>query len=64
MSQAVFADVVATLAELRNNPKAIIESAQGMPLAVTENDEPIFYCIPAQAWEDLVQMFEFISAER
>jgi antitoxin StbD len=64
MSYKIFADVVATLAELRTNPKDIIESSQGMPLAVMENNEPVFYCIPVQAWEDLVQIFEYLSADK
>ncbi len=63
MSYNNFSEATATLSELRNNPMALVNSTEGMPLAILENSEPVFYCIPVQAWEDLVQIFEYLSRD-
>jgi len=39
------------ICELKANPNAIINAAEGMPVAVLKRNKPVAYLLPAEAWE-------------
>jgi antitoxin StbD len=51
MMQSILADRSVGILELKVNPNAVIEGANGRPVAILNRNKPIAYLIPAAAWE-------------
>ena len=51
MTSQIFANVAASISELKANPMKVVASGLGMPIAVLNRNEPAFYCVPAKAFE-------------
>ena len=58
MPTTILAETAASLAELKNNPLATVASGDGFPVAILDHNEPAFYCIPAKAYELLLDKIE------
>ncbi|WP_290925153.1 plasmid stabilization protein [Halodesulfovibrio sp.] len=48
----------ATITELQNSPLKTVQKGNGSPVAILENGETVFYCVPAKAWEALMEQLE------
>ncbi len=58
MTNLVLADVVASVTELKKNPMATVAAGEGFPVAILNRNAPAFYCIPAQAYQALLEKIE------
>ena len=58
MTTRILADVTATITELKANPMKVTTSASGEPVAVLNRNEPAFYCVPAAAYEAMMDRLE------
>ncbi|MCU8508406.1 type II toxin-antitoxin system Phd/YefM family antitoxin [Vibrio vulnificus] len=58
MTAKVFADVTASITELKANPMKVANSAYGEPVAVLNRNEPAFYCVPAEAYERMIDRLD------
>lgn len=58
MINQILADATTSISELKKNPMAVVESAEGFPLAVLNRNKPAFYCVPAAAYEALMDRLE------
>jgi antitoxin StbD len=61
MPTTILAETAASLSELKNDPMAIVASDDGFPVAILDHNEPAFYCIPAKAYEVLMDKLEDIE---
>ncbi len=61
MVQTVLADVTTSISELKKNPMAVVEQGKGFPVAVLNRNRPAFYCVPAEAYELLMDKLEDIE---
>ena len=52
--QDILADSSVSVTELKKNPMAAVEAGEGFPVVVLNHNKPVFYCIPAQAYENLM----------
>ena len=50
-----------SISDLKKNPTAAIEAAEGFPVAILNRNTPSAYLIPAKAWEELVDRLEDIE---
>ncbi|MEN9464530.1 MAG: hypothetical protein RL217_711 [Pseudomonadota bacterium] len=57
----ILADNATSISELKKNPMAVLAQAGGMPVAVLNRNQPAFYCIPAKAYERLMEKLEDIE---
>ncbi|NOI88243.1 type II toxin-antitoxin system prevent-host-death family antitoxin [Vibrio sp. 99K-1] len=57
----ILADNATSITELKKNPMAVIEQADGFPVAVLNRNQPAFYCVPADAYELLMDKLEDIE---
>jgi len=57
----IFADISAGISELKKNPMAVIEQGEGFPIAILNRNEPVFYAVPAKAYELLMDKLEDIE---
>ncbi|MBP6718411.1 MAG: type II toxin-antitoxin system Phd/YefM family antitoxin [Rhodoferax sp.] len=58
MSNLILADTTASVSELKKNPMATVLSGEGFPVAILNRNEPVFYCVPAKAYEALIDKLE------
>ena len=58
MTARIHADVAASITELKANPMKVVGSGYGEPVAVLNRNEPAFYCVPAEAYELLMDRLE------
>ena len=58
MAHQIFAAVSASVSELKKNPMGTVSAGEGFPVAILNRNEPAFYCIPAKAYEALLERLE------
>ncbi|OGR23069.1 MAG: antitoxin [Desulfobacterales bacterium RIFOXYA12_FULL_46_15] len=58
MTHPILADVSAGISELKKNPMAVVRQGDGAPVAILNRNEPVFYAIPAKAFELLMDKLE------
>ncbi|OBU35994.1 type II toxin-antitoxin system Phd/YefM family antitoxin [Photobacterium phosphoreum] len=58
MTTRILADVAASITEFKANPMKVASSAYGEAVAVLNRNEPAFYCVPAEAYERLMDRVE------
>ena len=54
----ILADVSAGISELKKNPMVVVEQGDGAPVAIIDRNEPVFYAVPAAAYELLMDKLE------
>ena len=57
----VLADVSAGISELKKNPMSVVEQGEGAPVAILNRNEPVFYAVPAAAYEAMLDKLEDIE---
>ncbi len=61
MTHVILSDVTTSISELKKNPMAVVEQGEGFPVAVLNRNQPAFYCVPAEAYELLMDKLEDIE---
>jgi antitoxin StbD len=58
MTHKVLAETTASVSELKRNPMGTVAAGEGFPVAILNRNEPAFYCVPAKAFEALLDRLE------
>jgi len=58
MAHTIMASTTASISELKKNPMATVAAGEGFPVAILNRNEPTFYCVPAKAYEALMDKLE------
>jgi antitoxin StbD len=58
MPHLILADTSASVSELKKNPMGTVAAGGGFPVAILNRNEPAFYCVPAKAYEALMDRIE------
>ena len=58
MTNRVLAETTASVSELKRNPMGTVAAGEGLPVAILNRNEPAFYCVPAAAYEALMERIE------
>ncbi|MFC0349663.1 type II toxin-antitoxin system Phd/YefM family antitoxin [Undibacterium danionis] len=58
MPHLILAETSASVSELKKNPMGTVAAGEGMPVAILNRNEPAFYCVPAKAYEALMDRIE------
>ena len=61
MPHSIFAEVTASVSELKRNPMGIVAAGDGFPVAILNHNEPAFYCVPAKAFEEMLDRLDDIE---
>ncbi|MGH8593820.1 MAG: type II toxin-antitoxin system Phd/YefM family antitoxin [Gammaproteobacteria bacterium] len=59
--KVVYADASVSITELKKNPSAVIEQAEGFPVAILNHNKPAAYLVPAAAFEALLDKLEDVE---
>lgn len=58
MVHVILAETTASVSELKKNPMGTVAAGEGFPVAILNRNEPAFYCVPAKAWEALMDRLD------
>jgi antitoxin StbD len=58
MTNIILSDMSASITSFKKNPMLTVAAGKGLPVLILRNNKPVFYCIPAQAYEALMDYVE------
>jgi antitoxin StbD len=58
MSHHILTEITASVSELKRNPMGTVAAGEGFPVAILNRNAPAFYCVPASAYEALMDRIE------
>ena len=64
MANRVLTEIAVSISEHKKNPMATVAAGDGMAVAVLNRNEPAFYCVPAKAYEQLMDLVEDLELDR
>lgn len=56
--ESILANCSVSISELKKNPSALIEEAEGEPIAILNHNRPTAYLIPAGTYESMLEKLE------
>lgn len=56
MPHQTLTDAAASIAKLKANPMKVVASGEGLPIAILDDNTPVFYCIPVQTYTALLEL--------
>ena len=61
MAHHILVETTASVSELKKNPMGTVAAGEGAPVAILNRNAPAFYCVPAKAYEALMDRLEDIE---
>ena len=61
MSNLILVETTASVSELKKNPMGTVAAGDGFPVAILNRNATAFYCVPAKAFEALMNKIEDIE---
>ncbi len=58
MTHLILSETAASVSELKKNPMGTVAAGDGFAVAILNRNEPAFYCVPAKAYEALMERLE------
>ena len=58
MASLILAEMTASVSELKRNTMGTVAAGEGFPVAILNRNEPAFYCVPAKAFEAMMERLE------
>ena len=58
MVNQIFAHYTASISDLKKQPMAVMNATNGEALAVLNHNEPVFYCIPKELYEKMLDSID------
>ncbi|TWH63835.1 antitoxin StbD [Azomonas agilis] len=56
--QQLLANYSASISELKKNPTALLNEADGAPIAILNHNKPTAYLVPADTYEQLLELLD------
>ena len=60
----IYAELTASISDMKRNPQALIDSAHGETIALLNRNKPTAYIVPAKTYEMLMDLAEDIELGR
>ena len=58
MTFSMLTETAASISELKANRMKVVVSADGMPIAILNRNQPAFYCVPAKAYQAMMELID------
>ncbi|WP_427004029.1 type II toxin-antitoxin system Phd/YefM family antitoxin [Pantoea eucrina] len=58
MPHIILSDTSASVSELKKNPMATVNAGEGYPVAILNRNQPAFYCVPAELYEQILDALD------
>lgn len=62
--ELLYTNASVSISELKKNPTAVIDEADGFPVAVLNHNKPAAYLVPAAAFEAMMERLDDIELAR
>lgn len=62
--ELLYTNASVSISELKKNPSAVIEAADGFPVAVLNHNKPAAYLVPAAAFEAMMERLDDMELAR
>lgn len=56
--EQIYATFSASISELKKNPTALLNKADGQPIAMLNHNKPVAYVVPAELYEKMLEIIE------
>ncbi|MCP1121261.1 type II toxin-antitoxin system Phd/YefM family antitoxin [Robbsia andropogonis] len=64
MVHTILSQTTASVSELKRNPMGTVAAGEGFAVAILNHNEPAFYCVPAPAYEAMLEMLDDIALNK
>jgi antitoxin StbD len=64
MAHRVLTEIAVSITDHKKKPMATVAAGKGMAVAVLNHNEPPFYCVPAKAYEELMDLVDDLELDR
>ena len=54
----ILTELSAGISELKKNPMAVVAQGEGAPVAILNRNKPAFYAVPADVYEEIMDVLE------
>ncbi|MDO9458620.1 MAG: type II toxin-antitoxin system Phd/YefM family antitoxin [Alphaproteobacteria bacterium] len=61
MTNLILTETTASISELKKDPMGTVAAGDGAPVAILNRNAPAFYCVPAAAYEAMLDRIEDIE---
>ena len=61
MAEIILSNITASITELKTNPMKTVGTASGEAIAILNRNKPAFYCVPADIYEEMVELLDDIK---
>jgi len=58
MPNIILSDTSASVSALKKNPMATVNAGDGYPVAILNRNQPAFYCVPAELYEQMLDALD------
>ena len=58
MPHIILSDTSGSVSELKKNPMATVNAGDGYPVAILNRNQPAFYCVPAELYEQMLDALD------
>jgi antitoxin StbD len=58
MTEIILSGRIASISDLKKNPMKVVTQGEGESVAILNRNKPAFYCVPARAYEALMNRLE------
>ncbi|MGK2871393.1 MAG: type II toxin-antitoxin system Phd/YefM family antitoxin [Alphaproteobacteria bacterium] len=58
MTHLILSQMAASISELKKDPMGTVAAGEGDAVAILNRNQPAFYCVPAKAYEALMERLE------
>lgn len=58
MAHMILSNMAASITDLKKHPMQVVNSAGGEALAILNHNEPVFYCVPAKKFEEMLDILD------
>ena len=58
MPNELYTPFVASITDLKKDPMGVLENAEGEAVAILNRNTPVFYCVPADRYAELLNALE------
>jgi len=60
----ILSDYTVSISELKKNPSSLIEQSPGSAIAVLNHNKPTAYLVPAETYENMMELLSDIKLSR
>lgn len=64
MINNILSDMAISVSDLKKNPMEVVRKSEGEAIAILNHNKPVFYCVPADTYESLINKIEDIELNR